>query len=348
MADDLEPNSVGSPIQVRTIHCRELHFIRLRLIPSLIYIGVFISAYVLADLLSTILVIPSQLVFFGIIGLALLAVFVVHLRVATPWAVRRLGEQLAHRPDTSPRELLDHLIKRERRSEDTTILPIALKLLVERGHVSQAFRLWKHKPAPAVVEPLTHPFEPRLIDETDVGFVALAHATEKALSDASEVGSSADDDIRRIPRFMRRNILLNGGYLFLLVALLWIVRDTILLIRTGEFSFRLLFSCIALAALLWLPVSGGAISREQWLVLPGGLLRRTPTKRSNESDLYIFNARRSLLLAIQTPYKAWRLLLSDGEESDWFDATKVEMDIICRAWCSPIKPPTVEQLSDFK
>lgn len=348
MSDELETNGADSPIEVRTIHYKELHWIRLPLISILVYFLVFFVATALSNWLSSRMVIQSNLIFFGIIGLSLLAAAVIHVRFTGPGNIRRLYHYVEKMPDVSPRSMLDYLIIQERRSQDSDILAVALGLLVEKGFSGSAYRLWKHKPRPPVVEPLAQTFEPRLIDETEAGLVALAHDATAQPGDDGHEQAAHDDDIRKIPRSMRRNVLLKGGYLFLLIALMWFTRDVVRFIRTGEFPFTLILSSLGIAGLLWLPVSGGAISTEQWLVLPGGLLRRTPKRRSTESDLYLFNARRSLLLAIQTPSKAWQIHVSDGEECDWFDATTVEMEIVFRAWCSPIAPPMVEQLSDFR
>ncbi len=289
----------------------------------------------------------SNLIFFGIIGLFVLAAVVIQTRISGLGKIRNLYRYVEKNPDVTPRSLLDYLIIHERRSEDSDVLAVATGILVEKGFSGLAYRLWKHKPRPRVVEPLTQTFEPRLVDETDAGFVAPANDASAQSFDDGHDRPANDDDIRQIPRSMRRNVLLKGGYIFLFFALMWFMRDVVQFVRTGQLPFTLILSSFGIAGLLWMPVSGGTISTEQWLVLPGGLLRRKPRKRSTQSDLYVFSARRSLLLAIQTPSKAWEIHLSDGEESDWFAATTTEMDILLSAWCSPIKPPTVEQLSDF-
>jgi hypothetical protein len=101
---------------------------------------------------------------------------------------------------------------------------------------------------------------------------------------------------------------------------------------------------VVFAAALLTP---SALGRKQWYFSPGGLLRRSAGGRK-KTDLRLFTRKSGLLAAYQRDGKSWFIGVADNSDSDSLTVTTSEMDILLRAWLSPLDPPAVESLVDYQ
>lgn len=85
----------------------------------------------------------------------------------------------------------------------------------------------------------------------------------------------------------------------------------------------------------------------QWFILPGGLLLRRAGWRRNRVRLQSFECSKCTLAACQLTRHAYSIAVSDGKTTQSLVATRRELEILLRAWLSPLEPPPLTRLSDF-
>ncbi len=228
---------------------------------------------------------------------------------------------------------------------ENNVLSRATSHYATSSFTGNVFRLWK-KPKPQPITPLHVTFEPMLIDESNPGFRELAESPGSSLASSQSATPTHTFRESILPPAVQRNIRLRGGYPIVLMGLLFLGIGVIEWVTIGQPSFNFAFWSLWFLMLLCFPARNNKNYKQQWLMLPGGLLLRTAAKRGM-TDLHLFDAARSIMLCVHSRYRLWTIHVSDGQQRGWLSVTPIEMDIILRAWCSPIKPPTVEQLSDF-
>jgi hypothetical protein len=223
---------------------------------------------------------------------------------------------------------------------------LAAKHLASTGFAGTIFRLWR-KVRPPPIQPLCVPFEPKPIDESDAAFVQLAEAGVSNGPEQRAGGAVKSAREPVLPPVLHRNIRLKGGYWIIALYVPLLAIGTLESFSRGTISFSLAFWGLWLLAFLLMPARTSSSMKKQWLMLPGGLLLREATK-STASNLLLFDATSSVLVAIQRPKKLWTLVVSDGRSEGWLNVTETEASVVLRAWCSPLRPPSVEHLSDFR
>ena len=217
----------------------------------------------------------------------------------------------------------------------------ALKTFVSLGHTGLTVRIGRAQDSQPV-EPAPWPFEPQLLDEA---YSALIVDQTKA-ANAARAGVPSGGLDESVPlRLVRRNLRLKGGWwVLVLPALVW-GYYAIDAVRSWRIGPGLFFCTVVLLATLFMRPTRGA---HQWLVVPGGLVRRTGGRFQKQWRLHLFERSSSVLCVVRWSGQRWRVLVADGTEIDRHLVTRNEMDFLLRAWLSPWPPPAAERLDDLR
>lgn len=204
--------------------------------------------------------------------------------------------------------------------------------------------------------PILTPFEPLALDDTDPAFEALRSGLRPETTDAELLRS----DKACQHRHFRRQLLRWATPMVCAAALgcwLW----------GGASSFMLLLFLLVIA----LPIlfAGATLivrqvrrwrnakrwpervdpSKAQWLLVPGGLAMISPRIGQGRWNLHIVDRREAVLVAYAAYGQARRfvVLVADPQNTYSRQVTRIELDMLLRAWISPLHPPSPEQLSDL-
>ena len=108
---------------------------------------------------------------------------------------------------------------------------------------------------------------------------------------------------------------------------------------------------MACAAIALLGVGGTGAWRHnrQFLLVPGGLVvRKTVRKAPSEWNVHVHARISSVLLVHHKAKHSWLICVADAKARNTVLVTKAEVEMLLRAWLSPLMPPAVEQLSDLE
>jgi hypothetical protein len=148
-------------------------------------------------------------------------------------------------------------------------------------------------------------------------------------------------------RSFKRNLLVRGGWVSFALFGFWFIRAATEAFERRTITPWFALYVLALAAGLLALFKTSDMAPRQWLIVPGGLLRRTPRRGSTSSQLHIFTRAKSLLCLYQRGRKSWIVCVADGRECDTTVVTTLEMEMLLAAWFSPLPPPSVDRLADF-
>ncbi|MCH7925850.1 MAG: serine/threonine protein kinase, partial [Planctomycetes bacterium] len=220
-------------------------------------------------------------------------------------------------------------------------ISLFLRTLVSQGRVGETIRICPQKQT-TPIEPLTFPFEPVPLDESDASFDELYRALG---TDADHSGpenrpaqtpSASLLGVRRV----RRNWILRGGGWFLLGVLTLIVVGSAWDAFAGQpLTWKSVLCAGALAYYLLVPARSGSAWRKQHLAVPGGLIVRKARWQRGTWKVHLFDSRDSVLCVHRAAKHKWRLTVADAETCESAEATKREIDLLLRAWLSPLPPP---------
>jgi len=210
------------------------------------------------------------------------------------------------------------------------------RLLVSQGRVGFVLR---GVPASArtEVEPLQVPFQPVPLNERDPAFGELAshHAPFPATND-----SRSWFDRKVLPA-----VATYTGLVFVAVITL---TETVRLLQTGRPTVKFGMFLGFTAWLVWgLRASPNWQSSCQWALVPGGLIRRVPARKSSWR-LHLFEPAKSIL--ILTGYHGhWSYAyVADAAQSGSLQLRRSELDLLLAAWLSPLRPPRLEEIADLR
>lgn len=242
---------------------------------------------------------------------------------------RRLAAE-SDLPDIAPR--LQKLMPKIRGMFGSYALVEIAKRLALEGRYGATVRIAAEDQADPI-EPMDVPFEPRLLES---GF--SKHGSNAALV----------DDPMTVSRRVRRNLLLKGGWIIVVAFVLNFGFAAIDAYRQWRITLPLIAWSLAFVAVLFLPARWRWAAGKQWLVVPGGLILRKSSWRSDKWRLHVFDRTRAVLLIYKLRRHQWALCVADDQESDSAVGTKEELEFALRAWLSPLGPPPVERLSDLR
>lgn len=233
----------------------------------------------------------------------------------------------------------------------TKLAPISVmtRAMGKIGRIGETYQLW-WKAEPDSVEPLTMVFEPRLLDEADVGFEELAQATASKTG-ASDANSSEAPGWREDMLEMRgvqRNIRLKGGWPLLSIVAVLVLFALLDALRSHAVTWLLLVAIGSCFALFFIPARSRWFATSHWLLVPGGILHRKAKTRDRKVTLHLFVRRHSVMTIYQQRNRGvWLLTVADAEASETTVVTDRERQLLLRAWLSPVEPPPLERLVDL-
>ncbi|QDV90094.1 hypothetical protein RAS2_11700 [Phycisphaerae bacterium RAS2] len=345
-ADSAITNTRAGERTVRDSYCHKLYEVRIGWLGCATVILVTIIVGVFVGFTSNLYPNVPPFVRGLTVGILVAILIAIIMRVVRGSETAQIEKLLNGSETENPIHTLIAIKSKYYFSNDNRVLGRVMTHFMGQGMAGSVFRLYKkNKPAP--IDPLCIPFEPMLVNEGDAPFRELAsHA--KPNTPASQLQLRKAIDIEsRLPPAIHRNIRLRGGYFLMAIGLFNLIFPIIESIQLGRPTFMLFFWCAWIVIMYLMPAAYSNKPKQQWLIVPGGLVMRQPTKRGN-IDLQVFNAARCILLSTEARNRLWTINVADGQSTGWLRVTDFEMDLVLRAWCSPIPPPTVEQLSDFR
>ena len=122
-------------------------------------------------------------------------------------------------------------------------------------------------------------------------------------------------------------------------------------LASGALSPAAFVLIMAAATIALLGVGGVGAWRHnrQFLLVPGGLVVRKPVRKApGEWHLHVHARLSSVLLVHRKSKRLWLICVADAKAHHTALITEAEVDMLLRAWLSPLVPPLVEQLSDLE
>ncbi len=286
-------------------------------------------------------------------GLVILFVFGPLVVVSVLWARarRRLDDLLAAYRDAPLQNLLQVLFV-ERSFRPTVGLTVGLKKVVEglarQGREGVVVRIAKpNRGAP--IDPLIVPFEPVPLDESVPLFVGLEQYAGAACGGTCT--SRADDasaDERASRGAFRRRILLGGGWLMIAIFAFNAAMGGWESYRARHVTLNAaMWTVYFIVALVGVGGRGAWRSRQQWLLVPGGLASRRTRFRRRDWELHLFQRESSVLIVRNDSRQIWAAYVADGQTHQMARMTGREAVMLLRAWLSPLPTPPLERLSDL-
>jgi len=219
-----------------------------------------------------------------------------------------------------------------------TVLPTrsackALAAVGKTGVVIRGFLEAAHAP----VEPIEVPFEPVPLDQSDRMFSGL------------ESGPS-EKTPRAKTGWARRVELFGGRWVVMLIALGIAVQGLVHWIQGTLMAptFWIVIVCLALP-LFGLGGVGAWRRNKQCLLVPGGLaIRKTSRKAKGKWNVHLFTRTAGVLFVRERTNHQWLVCVAEDDVDDYFIVTRAEVDMLLRAWLSPLPAPPIERLSDLE
>lgn len=201
------------------------------------------------------------------------------------------------------------------------------------------------------IEPLRVSFTPVSLDESDKHFVNLVEATSESGGDlpGAETTLRTTAGEIAIGRRIWRRIRLVWIWPILFALLTLTISEIIRAYNPWSETARLLLFIAPFFLLLnHLTISGSPASPLQHFIVPGGLLHRKKAKGATKSDVELFSPKSAILVAVPSRKEAWTVFVTDGIRNQTLLLTKMETEMLLRAWLSPISPPSIDKLVDLK
>ncbi|RMF85618.1 MAG: hypothetical protein D6744_01160 [Planctomycetota bacterium] len=196
--------------------------------------------------------------------------------------------------------------------------------------------------------PIQAPFEPRPLDELDHSFITLRNGLLQSEQSTDEPSSFTEEDRSQEQRLTwRRWHRAIFPWLPALVLVTWFTKSWLtLLLFCALFA---LTASLRIAYVLTQPRDKLDPHNARWMLVPGGLLLMSPRRGSTKWNLHVFDRRASVLIAyvIRGVKGAYTVVVADRDHSASRDITDVELDMLLRAWISPLPPPDVERLAEL-
>jgi hypothetical protein len=143
-------------------------------------------------------------------------------------------------------------------------------------------------------------------------------------------------------------VTLGAGWLAIGAFSLSLVIASIKAWEVGKPTMEQMWWLVFLLLMLW-GVGGTGAWRfnNQWLLVPGGIVRRSAKSRSSQWKVHLFTRRNAVLLITESRRSNRQICVADATESATTNVTVAEAQLLLRAWLSPLPPPTADQLSDL-
>ncbi|MBN2561983.1 MAG: hypothetical protein JXQ75_13745 [Phycisphaerae bacterium] len=282
-------------------------------------------------------------------GAFIVLILAIAMRFGQKRMERRLSDLIGHGSDGDV-ALLARKVARQS-TELTRKQPVSemVRRLALVGRVGETIRLaWSG--TLEAVEPLGVAFDPRPLDQANPAFEeidsAFAPVGEEDHSPHSEPRPTQRDDVLAVRR-IRRNVSLKGGWIAVGILAVFFLGAVWESYKQRTMTWGVPFWGALLVLASYGPVTGGFFGTQQWFVVPGGLVVRKARWRDRTSRVHLFERRTSVLCVNQVRRRVWIVTAADADAYETTVGTKKEIDLLLRAWLSPLSPPSAERLTDL-
>lgn len=186
------------------------------------------------------------------------------------------------------------------------------------------------------VVPIEESFEPIPLDETGGLFCQLEHdAGQNTIDPPTETSS------------LMRNIRLGGGWLMLLPFLFLVGMGVLESIQKKRITGSLIQWSIFMLIILLGIGKGAWRSHLQWFLVPGGIAVRRSRRWKNDWRIELYRRAECVLVVRNTQGGIWAAYVADPEKHANVTITQREVEMLLRAWLSPLPTPPLDRLSDL-
>jgi hypothetical protein len=194
--------------------------------------------------------------------------------------------------------------------------------------------------------PIEVPFEPLPLDESSPAFQSLA--SMQASGARSQNAHERSPGPLGLPLAWRRRLRLGAGWVVIACFAFNLVIASIKAWQIGKPTMEQMWWLGFFILMLWGVGGFGAWrSTDQWLLVPGGVVRRSAKSRSSEWKLHLFTRAQAFLLITEGRRRNCQVCVADMQESATATLTIAEAELLLRTWLSPLPPPSAEQLTDL-
>ncbi len=194
------------------------------------------------------------------------------------------------------------------------------------------------------VEALVVPFEPIPLDETSDAFEELADVCRGPPGDN---GAAQTGEERRVIRKMRARFRQSGGWIGFVFAAIFTLQMMISAARATRFAYVVLAWPIIAAWWMLRSSKSWSDSSTQWLVIPGGVAVRSRRWRRKAWKVEVLARSRAVLCAFREVRGLWHVIVAEPDLRFERNCTMAELELLLRAWLSPLEPPEAGMLSDL-
>ena len=307
-----------------------------------------------AGLVAIIAVMPSrdEVEFVRIIlaQVLFLGVFILLTRRIIAARLRKRIEDILHLDnDAACERLLDEAYAVPSLASRETHATLLVRALVAAGRVNTTIRNCPPKYA-TPIEPITMPFEPLNLGEAATFFGELDDSMADQ-PDADLLEPEALEQLRTErtgktqPRLKPRK---GTGWALAGLLVLPTAAGAMFLFSRGDITWPGIFlALLVIFGLFSWGYISGLLQREQWFLVPGGLILREARLIRPEWKVHLFDRRRSVLIVRRIDHGRRIVFVADAETDKRVTVSPDESEFILRAWLSPIPPPSVDELSDL-
>lgn len=257
--------------------------------------------------------------------------------------IRKYAEKATNADVRSYVAALAHSVPR---APHEPILKEVVSALRKKRLAAVILRLWWESPPDPIGKVIEVPFEPIPLNEADKAFFELS----KCVSPHTEAGESVPSllgDTDEFKRRLKRIVKIPGSKIVMAALMMQLMVGGLTFIAFGVLDWHFLLSVLLILFLGFAFFRMNDVPHTSWWLVPGGLIRRMPRKRSASSEVHLFHHDSSVLLFRPHSKRLWTMIVSDAATFGTVLVSELEMDMALRAWLSPIPPPTVEKLVDL-
>lgn len=320
--------------------------------------GVLIGMLVVVPVVGLIVVAMTQLSlgYAILIGVAMCGMTIWSLVALSRRSRLRVRESVAAARSDEPGAWMAGALAKKKPSSADAMIAECFGQMAALGMVGTTMCVSRAKDQFNIV-PIAEQFEPVALDEAEDPFVELMEATgarpagdrteaeEQAGGAAREEHGQVSSERRSIRRLKSR-LRQFGGWGPLAMAGVFSARYFVELVRFGRVSVGLVVWTAVIATWV-LRLSGSGFRRNQWFAVPGGVAIRKAVRGSHAWDVWVFSRRDGLLCAFPSQRKLWVVLAHCGGLTASETLTRSEVELLLRAWLSPLSPPEAGMLSDL-
>lgn len=197
--------------------------------------------------------------------------------------------------------------------------------LLKRGRVNESYAMCRHDEIKEV-HAATTPFEPRLIENVD----SFVNAEPQESADADSAGPLpiSEGGSRRVVTFV--------GFASIASAGIWVIAKLAQLQWLNGIVHPM--SVTVIVGLTWWGLRA-FFRRDQWLLVPGGVVLRKGRLLSPGVQLNLYDRRTSVACVVEMDFQRWMLTLAQTHSVAQRVVIEYQLERFLQAWLSPLIPP---------